>query len=82
VKGTEAKAVTVLMRPDCANGRRAAERVRLLASQEGVSVRIDEIVVTTEAQAVELRCPGSPTIRIGGLNVEPAARDSKAYAST
>jgi hypothetical protein len=43
--------------------------------ERGVAEQIDVREVLTHEQAVELRFPGSPTIRIDGLDVDPDGAD-------
>lgn len=74
--------VTVLMRPDCDNGPRAAERIRQLAEALGIAVHVDEVLITSGEQAQAERFPGSPTVRVAGKDVEPGARELHSYAMT
>lgn len=61
------------------NFRPAVERLKSVLWQEGVPAEIAEIEIADEAKAKKLRFPGSPTIRINGLDVESAARLSKDF---
>jgi hypothetical protein len=54
----------------------AAARVRAVLRQEGVSAEVLEIEVKDESTAKALAFPGSPTIRINGLDIESAVRGS------
>jgi hypothetical protein len=65
--------VEVLATETCASRRDVVEAVRRAASEAGVHVAVSEKVVTTQAEAEALRMPGSPTVRIGGRDVEPDA---------
>jgi hypothetical protein len=60
----------------CPNHLPAAERVRAVVKQEGFCTEISEIEVKDESAAKALRFPGSPTIRVNGLDIEPALRGS------
>jgi hypothetical protein len=53
------------------------EKVRSLAQELGLGVVIDEILVLTAGDVEEHRCLGSPTILIGGQDIEPAARGKR-----
>jgi len=68
--------IEVLYFDGCPNYLPAAERVRAVVRQEAVSVEVSEIEVKDAAQARALGFPGSPTIRINGLDIEPALRVS------
>lgn len=37
---------------------------------------MERVEVSSQEQAVELLCIGSPTIQINGMDIEPAARGS------
>jgi hypothetical protein len=58
----------------CPNHLPAAERVRAILRQEGVSGELSEVEVKDESAAQALAFPGSPTIRINGVDIEPGAR--------
>jgi hypothetical protein len=60
----------------CPNHLPAMERVRAIVQQEGVCAEVSEIEVKDESTAKALAFPGSPTIRINGLDIEPAMRGS------
>ncbi len=76
------KVVTVLMRDDCENGPRAVAHVKRLAEALGIVVRVDEVPVRTEAEALMERFLGSPTVRVGGEDVDVEARTATSYALT
>lgn len=42
----------------------------------GIKVAMERVEVSSQEQAVELLCIGSPTIQINGMDIEPAARGS------
>ncbi|SPF53280.1 conserved hypothetical protein [Candidatus Sulfopaludibacter sp. SbA4] len=64
----------------CPNHLPALERLRQILRQEGLTEHVEEINVTSPEQAQALAFLGSPTIKLNGVDVEPAARDSQAYA--
>ena len=69
----------VLYIEGCPNHIAAVERVKDALRQEGLSAEIVEINVRDAASAQSLHFLGSPTVRINGLDVEPAARSSKDF---
>lgn len=69
----EPVAVEILYAPACGHRRAARERVEAAARLEGVPIALEERVVGTPEEARELRVPGSPTVRVAGRDVEPAA---------
>jgi len=58
----------------CPNRSPVTERLRAVLRQEGVPALVSEIEVKDELTAMALGFPGSPTIRIDGLDIEPAMR--------
>jgi hypothetical protein len=60
----------------CPNHLPAAERVRAILQQEGISGQVAEVEVTDESAAKALGFLGSPTIRVNGMDIEPDARGS------
>ena len=67
----------ILYLPGCPNHEPAVRRIRDVASREGLAAEILEIDVTDEGMATALGFLGSPTIRINGLDIEPAARGAQ-----
>jgi hypothetical protein len=65
--------VEVLSSPSCPGRSSACEAVRRVAAGLGLEVELRERELTTEAEARALRMPGSPTVRIGGTDVEAEA---------
>ena len=65
--------VDVLFAPGCANVEAARDAVDRVARAAGVAVEIISTPVSDQAEARRLRFPGSPTIRVGGRDLEPRA---------
>lgn len=61
----------------CPNHKPASERVREVIHEEGISADVDEIEVPNQEAAKEVGFLGSPTIRVDGVDIEPASRNSK-----
>lgn len=80
--GSAERAVTVLRRSDCSHGAAAIVAIGELAAALGLHVRIEEIRVDTDETARAQKCPGSPTVRVDGLDVEPAARSRTSFGAT
>jgi hypothetical protein len=66
----------------CPNHPPAVGRVLEALQQEGVSVELVEVEVPDAATALVTGFLGSPTIRIDGRDVEPAARSAQAFGLT
>ena len=79
-KGKDVKMVTVLRDSDC--GSDAITRVKEVARRLGIDVTVEEVIVENEEQAKALKWPGSPTVRIKGLDIDPKARENTSYAMT
>lgn len=61
--------VEVLYVADCPSVPQALKTVTEALEAEGVSAEIHQLLVADGAMARDLRFPGSPTIRINGLDV-------------
>ncbi len=68
--------VQILARKDCDNRAMAVIVVERVAAEMGIAVELEEIDVTSEAQAKKRRFLGSPSVRVDGLDVEPGMMDS------
>ena len=68
--------IEVLYVPGCPNHHPALRRLKKILRSEAVDVPVHEIAVIDEAAARSLRFPGSPTIRINGLDAEPNSQQS------
>lgn len=79
-RGKDMRIVTVLRDSDC--GADAITRVKQVASHLGIDVTIKEVIVENEDQAKALNWPGSPTVRIKDLDIDPKARENTSYAMT
>lgn len=67
--------IEVLVSPECPHARPAVERVTEVVDALVPGTAVREIVVTTEEQARTTAFPGSPTVRVEGLDVEPVATE-------
>ena len=61
----------------CPNHKPASDRVRSVIRDEEISADINEIEVPNEAAAKDVGFLGSPTIRINGLDIDPAMRAAR-----
>jgi len=68
--------IEVLNVPGCLNHQPALRRLREVLRSEAVDAPICEITVTDDAAARSLRFPGSPTVRLNGLDAEPIEQQS------
>ncbi|MGD2206960.1 MAG: DUF2703 domain-containing protein [Anaerolineae bacterium] len=56
---------------DCPSHPQALQRLQEVMAELGVEASIDRIEVLTDEDAERLRFPGSPTIRVDGVDVDP-----------
>jgi hypothetical protein len=63
--------IQVLMSPGCGHGERALELVADVVRQSAQGAQIETTVVATAADAERLSFPGSPTIRVNGVDIDP-----------
>ena len=66
--------IQMLCVPECRNCQPAIDRVRQVLQSEGVDSRVEEVLVAEEAVARSLHFPGSPTVRVNGVDVERAGK--------
>ena len=65
--------IQVLMSPGCDHGRRALDIVGDVVSRLAPEAEVETLVVATLEDAARLSFPGSPTIRVNGVDVDPHA---------
>jgi hypothetical protein len=63
--------VSFLYYEECPSHDLALERLREVMAEEGIPGEVEVIKVETEEQARQLRFVGSPTIRVGGQDIDP-----------
>jgi hypothetical protein len=71
--------IEILYLEGCPNHHPAVALVSDILRQETVSAELVEIEVKDSATAQQVEFLGSPSIRINGRDVEPAARSSRAF---
>ncbi len=71
--------VEVLYFEGCPNVRATVDRLQRALQERGLTPPVAEIPVVDEEMAQELRFPGSPTVRINGLDIDPPARGRTAF---
>lgn len=63
--------VALLWFEGCPNHEAAERLLREVARRRGIEVRIERVEVPDEQTGIEVCFPGSPTIRVRGVDVEP-----------
>jgi hypothetical protein len=66
--------------PGCSGADIAYDRLRDVLDKLGICETIRTIEIATEEQARRLRFPGSPTLRVDGVDVDPSDDRSARYA--
>jgi len=61
----------------CPSHPEARDLLEEVLEARGLPVEVELREVTTDAEAAELRFPGSPTIRVDGRDVDPSGADSQ-----
>lgn len=72
--------VEVLYISECPSHPAAVKLVRDVLAAQGVATDIHEVLVRDEGMAIELRFPGSPTIRINGKDVAGESQTAKNFS--
>ncbi|MGA7222483.1 MAG: DUF2703 domain-containing protein [Candidatus Acidiferrales bacterium] len=72
--------VEVLYVSECPSHPAAVKLVREALAAEGVAAEINEVLVSDERMAGELKFLGSPSIRINGRDVAGEAQTAKNFA--
>lgn len=63
--------IQVLMSPGCDHGLRAIELVMEVVRTHSVQAEVETVLVESAADAAHLAYPGSPTVRVNGVDIEP-----------
>ncbi len=64
--------IEILYTPGCRGFPKALKTVREAVGELGVEAEIIPVEVRSEEDALKLRFPGSPTVRVNGEDIEPA----------
>ena len=72
--------VEVLYVSECPSHPAAVKLVRDVLAAQGVATDIHEVLVRDEGMAIELKFPGSPTIRINGRDVAGESQTAKNFS--
>ena len=68
--------VRVLYTLGCPNLTPTINLIEKVGRELGIAVTTNRVLISSPDQAAELRCLGSPTVQINGIDIEPAARGS------
>lgn len=65
--------IQILMSPGCGHRNRTAELVADVVRQHAPQADVETTLVATLEDAARLGFPGSPTVRVNGVDIEPQA---------
>ncbi len=65
--------IQILMSPSCSHGQQTAELVADVVRECAAGAEVETILVGTQEDAERLGFPGSPTVRVNGLDIDPQA---------
>lgn len=71
--------VEVLYFRGCPNHEPAVDQVRKALLMEGLELAVEEVEITDSAMAQRMSFLGSPSVRVNGIDIEPGAREAKAF---
>ena len=63
--------IEVLQCPGCDHGQQVVPLVEAVLRDLAVTAAVEVVLVETVAQAERLAFPGSPTVRVDGLDIDP-----------
>ena len=63
--------IDVLLSPGCGHGKRTAELVAHVGCEHAPRAEVDTILVAVPEDAQRLAFPGSPSVRVNGIDIEP-----------
>lgn len=72
------RAIEFLYNDDCPSYPEAWATLQKLLTHFDIDATVERRLVETQADAARLRFPGSPTIRIDGIDVDPAGAEARA----
>jgi len=71
--------IDVLYFEDCPNHLPTVERIHAVLHQEGCGAKVREVLVSDVETARYVGFLGSPTVRVNGIDIEPAAIDRRDF---
>jgi len=74
--------VTVLSLAGCSATPGTIELIKKVAAEEKTAVTIDHLTIKTPEEAEEKEFIGSPSVRVNGTDIDPAAVSVKSYGLT
>ena len=74
--------VRILSIEGCSGAEETIKLVAQTASDLGISIECEHILIQTQEEARQYRHIGSPTVQVNGFDIEPEARVSSRFGLT
>jgi len=71
--------IEVLYFEDCPNHLPTVERINAVLREEDCRADVREVLVPDVSTAERVKFLGSPTVRVNGIDIEPAAKDRRDF---
>jgi hypothetical protein len=71
--------IEVLYFDDCPNHLPTVERINSVLREESCRADVREVLVQDVSTAERMKFLGSPTVRVNGIDIEPAAKDRRDF---
>ena len=71
--------IEVLYFEDCPHHLPTVERINGVLREEGCHAHVREFLVPDVSTAERVKFLGSPTVRVNGIDIEPAAKDRRDF---
>lgn len=71
--------IDVLYFEECPNHLPTVERINAILREEGSNAEVREVLVPDRETAIQVKFLGSPTVRVNGIDIEPAAKNRKDF---
>ena len=71
--------IDVLYFGECPNHPLTVERINAILHEEGCSAEVREVLVPDVETAQRVHFLGSPTVRVNGIDIEPAAQNRSEF---
>jgi len=75
----ESNVVEILYTDACPFWKRTLEIINEVMKELHISANIRKIEIIGEDEAKRYRFPGSPTVRINGIDIDPSTKDTSGY---
>ena len=71
--------MVVLYNEGCPATPKTIALIEACISESGIQVQLRKILISSQEEADEWKFLGSPTVQINGIDIDPTARDAKAF---